>query len=622
MRYGDSFTDGQVTKEAILRLVNERRRSAETALMNFFQRTKRWYNIYRGVGSGSFANRHDVVIPILFSQIMSDVTNKCQSIFADNEVVQFIPNNDYEAEYARKVSQLVNIQFAEANSYLKAVDFFMSAAVYGTGVLRTKWDFRTRQKNYRVNIGGQEQIMPSTKTVFDGPNWEVVDILDFLPEPGKRRLEDCNWIIHTYYIDLDDLLELQSGDGVPVFAPEAIMELLDSGMGADARDAWKQRTTTYRTWTDYEARSNTTFSKPVRIDEYWGLVPSEFGVNGDRNLVITVANEKVVLRYEPNPFWEDQKPFLIYTPMPDMHSLHGTGKAEISEKLQATINKLANIKLDSLEIFANPTFFTGDNTGLDTQNLRMAPGKNFKVNGEDVSKVVMPVSPDLRALQMTYEEISQLAYFEQQGVGIPNDVVQGMEGPDRETAYSVGTRKEAALGRLAGEAALAEHMIIVPLAHRMKEYNAQMLPLPKQIRMIGQDAIIDPVSGMPQMDEAAVIGYGDLDYDHSCRALGASRMMSKSMMAQQMMTFMQTAGAMPPVAAMVNWVNFTKMLSKAMGLNPVDLLVPQAFPPEINKMMLEQLVGGGGEQGGMGGVGQLAGALPQGQAVGPTEGGY
>jgi hypothetical protein len=550
---------------------------------------------------------------------MSDVTNKCQAIFADNEIVQFVPSNDYEAPIARKTSSLVNLQLTDSKSYEKSVDFFMSGAVYGTGIARMKWKLDRRSKNYRVNVMGKEQIFPTMKTCFDGPDWDVVDILDFTPKPGARRLSECDWVVHTTYIELDDLLEMQFGDGQPMYSDQAIQELMASPMNNETRDAWRVRQNTYRTWTDYAARSSTTFSKPVRIDEYWGKVPREFGINGDRNLVITIANEKVVLRYESNPFWEDHLPFLIYTPMPDMHSFHGTGKAEMAAPIQATINHLGNIKLDALEIFANPAFFTSDTAELDQQNLVIRPGRNFKVRGEDVNKVVMPISPDLRALQMTYEEIQQLSGFQQQGLGIPNDVVQGMQSPDRETARGAMMRKDAALGRLGGESMLAEHMFIVPLAEWYRDADSQLLPLPKQIQLIGPDAMMDPETGMPVAGQSDIVQHPDLQYNHKVRALGAQRMLNKSIMAQQLMTYAQIAATIPPMAAMTNWVNFTKVICKAMNINPVELLVQQVQIPLINQMAMQQgqsagdmvsgMVGGG-----MQGMGQLTGAGQQNEA--------
>lgn len=566
--------------------------------------------MYRNTMAGGYSTRNSVALPILFSQIASDVANKCQAIFSENEIVQFIPNSDYEAPIARKTSSLVNLQLAESNSYTKAVDFFLSASVYGTGIARLKWKLERRKKNYRVNIMGQEKVFPSVKTCFDGPDWEVVDILDFLPEPGKRRLEDCSWVIHTYYIDLDDLLEMQSGDGEPMFSPEAVMELLDSDMGADSRDAWRVRTNTYRTWTDYQSRAHKTFGKPIRIDEYWGKVPSEFGINGDRNLVITVANERVVLRYESNPFWEDKIPFLIYTPMADMHSLHGTGKAEIATPLSAMMNHLTNIKLDALELFGSPAFFTRDDSELDAQNLVIRPGKNFKVRGERVQDAVMPISPDIRALQQLYPEIEQLSGFQQQGLGIPNDVVQGMQPADRETARGTMLRRDAAMGRIGQETVLAEHMFIVPLANWYKDADGQLLPLPKQIQLIGPDAVMDPITGMPTVTQNDMVQYPDLQYNHRCRALGASRLMNKGILAQQLMTYAQIAGSIMPMAMMINWVGFNKTLCRALNLNPVDLLVQENIPLVNQLMLLGQGGGSGGGEGppsgGMQGMGQLS----------------
>lgn len=584
MRYGDPFNDGQITRESILEFVNNRRMKAEDTYRPFFAKTKVWYNTYRGIVSGkSFSHRNDLAVPALFSQIMSDVAAKAQALFGDQDIVQFQPVSSQDGMIARKNSLLVNLQLADCNTYVKGVDFLLSASVYGTGIARLSWKFEQRIKLYRAKVLDQEIVVRNNQTLFDGPWWDVVDILDFLPEPGKTRLEDCTWVIHTYYTDLDQILEAQHSSGTPMFDEEGIKQLMDSPMQPELREAWKSRMTTYRTATDMNSRLLMPFSRPVRIDEYWGLVPREMGINGDRNLVITVANGKAILRYEPNPFWDGQIPFLVYTPMPDMHALHGTGKAEIAEKTQNIINRLANIKLDALELFAAPMFFVKDNAGIDGQSLIARPGRLFPMQADDMRAAVMPVSPDVRALNMLYTEMQQVSMFQQQGLGIDDSAIQGMEAPDRETAHGFQGRRDAAMSRLASEAELAGRMFVEPLAQWFRRANRQLLELPKQIQRIGQDAVIDPATGFPIPQQTESVQYPDLVPDYHCRAMGGTRMLGRTVMANQMATFIQTAGAVQPAAMMTNWAGAIKAYAMALGLDPLQILI-QTQPPMVNQI--------------------------------------
>lgn len=596
MRYGDSYTDGKIEEQDIVKFVNARKQQGIDAYGRYWRKTRSWYNVFRGIVTGNIGSwRNDVHIPILFGQIMAYVTQMCQHIFADREVIQFVAGDPSQAATAKKLSNLVNLQLEDSEAYLKAVDFFLSAGIYGTGFARTTWKLTSRPRLYRTRVLDQEMVVKDFHTTFDGPDFEVLDILDAIPEPGKTRLRDCDWFIHTYYIDLDNLLELQYEQNDPMFDPGAIKRLLEVPMGERQLDAWKLRTTTYRNATDFTARAQQSMAKPVLITEYWGKVPSEFAINGDRNVVITVANDKVVLRYEPNPFWHGRLPFLMYTPMPDMHALHGTGKCEIGEKIQATVNKLAAIKLDSLEIFGQPMFFVSNTSGLDTQQLISRPGKLFQVQGDKVSDAVMPVSPDVRVLQMLYTEIDQLSKFGQHGIGIPSDVVEGVDPADRETARGFLSRKESAMGRIGGEAVLAERMFIIPLVQDYAENNQQFLTLPKQIKMIGGDALIDPDSGLPIPQPPQQITLDDVSAQFSCRALGASRLMSKSILAQQLTTYMQVAASNPAMMALTNWVNFTRTYAKSMNLDPNELLIQQAQSGGVP--LLNQIAAGSGGMG-------------------------
>ena len=190
MLFGQGFFSGELTEQNILEFVNNRRMKAEDLYRPFFARTKRWYNTTRGIISGnSFSNRNDVSIPMLFSYIMSDVAAKSEALFGGSNIVEFIPTNSAEGPIARKNTKLVNLQLDDSKTYQKGVDFLMSASIYGTGIAPLTWKHEERAKLYRTRVLDQEMVVKDMQVTFDGPDWNVVDILDFLPEPGKVRHE-------------------------------------------------------------------------------------------------------------------------------------------------------------------------------------------------------------------------------------------------------------------------------------------------------------------------------------------------------------------------------------------------------------------------------------------------
>jgi hypothetical protein len=80
----------------------------------------------------------------------------------------------------------------------------------------------------------------------------------------------------------------------------------------------------------------------IEVLEYW--TPER---------VITVANRKVVLRDEPNPFWHGRLPFVVCSAMPDAFQIPGVSVVEALAQLQEMLWTLQNTRLDSLQMLAN-----------------------------------------------------------------------------------------------------------------------------------------------------------------------------------------------------------------------------------------------------------------------------
>ena len=578
---------GDVDEEALRRIVNDRRQHSNDYYRPAFSKTRSRYDLYRGIYTGKFASyRNSVHIPLLFSVCWSDVARKVQTSFNQYPYVTFAGLSFDDGPVAKRNERLINAQLEDADSFRKAVDYTASADIYGTAIAQVGWTTLTQFRKWRVRIINKEIEQSGEVTSFDGPDWDVVDILDFYPQPGKKFISDMAWCIRRYYVDYDDLVEMNNGD-FPMFNADAVARLKENPVtGVDS--GYYERWGAYRNFSEYQARISEPFGKPVELLDMWGMVPEEFARgDGVRNRVVTLANGRIILRNIPTPFWHGRKPFKSYCPMPDPHYFHGSGKIEIGEKLQATANRLMNQKLDALDLFIDPMFIASESTGLTKENLFSKPGRVIMVDADASPASIQPLVPNLGGLQAATMEINAIWQFIQQGTGIIEDTVMGGGGGGRQTAREFLGRQESVLTRLNLEALLFEKSFVEPIADEFRDLNRQFLKVPKELRILGTSYQIDPDTGLPLPPEPERVDLNDLSPDYRARAQGASRMISKANRQQGITTALQAATANPALMQLTNWAVFARQFYQALDLDPTEL-INQGQVPQINQQAEQQ----------------------------------
>lgn len=570
----------------ILNLYRERKQHALNHYASFFSKIARRYDLYRGFYRGNFqAFRNNIHIPFLFSVIQSDVARKVQTSFGGWPVVDFVGTSHEDAAIAKKVATLVSAQMKDADSFTKAVDFYLSADMYGTAVARDGWRTLRRHEQWREldPSGMHETIKSGPVTRFDGPDWDNVDLLDFWPQPGRKRIKEAMWADVRYYLDLDEI-EAQAQLGV--YDKPAVEELRKTGgMPPEAESQMSIRYSLHRTQTEYDARKAEKYARPVECVDMIGLVPDEFAPDGFKYRIVTVANDRVVLRNRPFPFWHGELPFHVYSPMSDPHYLHGVGKIEVGEKMQYLANRFANQKADALDLLIDPMWLVNRQAGVDTQNLYTRAGRVIGVDGPVGDDVIRPLTPDMRGLSAAYQEIAQMWGWIQQSTGIVEDTVMGMQpsGGNRQTATAFLGRQENVLTRQMLEARLAEEGFIEPLANRFRMLNKQFLKVPHALRILGADGQINPVTGLPLPQEPQTIDLSDINPDYRARAVGATQMLGKSVRQQNIMLLLQTTATNPVAVQVINWVSFFRYIFRTFDLpNTDDFFVNQI--PGVNQV--------------------------------------
>ena len=580
-------------------LVLSRFKHSEDTFKSLFMRCARWYDLYRGAtSSGGFQSfRNNVSLPMLFSTIWSDVARKQSISFGTWPWVSFFGFGPEDAAKARKNELLVSAQMKDCRTYLKAVDMFLTADLYGTAIFRYGWKQEEERLLYRqaIEAAGKrhEKLATRMRETFNGPNWKPIDILDFFPQPAIRDINDMDWVIEREYVDLDELEVLsksRSEEGIGEYDRTGYLKLKQSHMLREIDRQMEQRRNYIRSpFTEDEARKMEKYAKPVELLHMWGYVPSEFRSPDEApKRVITLANRQVIMRNRPIPFWIGKIPYGSYRPLRDPHFFHGQGKMEVGERLQLTANRIANQKLDALDLFVDPVFAYDRQKSVDTRNLYMRSGKLVGVDGPP-GDALMPIIPNLSQLREAYTEIEDLYRWLQEGTGIIEGQISPAPGSSRTTAREFLSRQEAASTRLIVETRFAEEMWLEPLANAFHALNKQFLPMPRQLRILGNEALVNPVTGQPQDPEIFSIDLEDVNQDYDVRARGATLTMSKAARQQNLVLLLQATQSHPMAMQLVNWVAFFRDMFRSFEMQNIDELLN---PTPAQQQIAQQAMGG------------------------------
>lgn len=550
-----------------LQLVREHFDRSRTTFVPYFNKLQRRYDLYRGsYRSASEAGWNDIHVPLLFSVVQSDVARKLRILFGGNPVLSFVPTGGEDQEKARRMERLIDYQLYDAKSYQKGARFLLNADLYGTSIYKYSWKTVYGSTRRRGQAAAANSRTGSKTLRFNGPWWEHKDSTDFFPFPGIIDIVDMPGVEDRYYMEFEDILagaEVGPNGEDPIYDEAQVRKLGSSPPSPPVNDERSWRRNVATSANDEEWMKITSFSKPVEIIEYWGRVPDDMYVVDDQGeevteLLITVADRNWVLNAIANPHWDRSKPFGAYRPFEDPHFFHPPGKAEVVEKLQVAMNRLANSRLDLLDLTIFPPLFYNENSGLMPRRMFAGPGAMIGMNGSVAESELRQMQFDLRGAGLSMAEGETIWKWMQQSTGIIEDVSQGVGASDRQTAREFVGRAEAVSTRLEQEVRLAEVQWLEPLGNSFVEMNRQYLPLEQEVRLIGSHAVWDTVSERFVAPEQIRITQQDLDSDYDVRATGATRAIGKAQKIAGLQQAAQILAPVPQVAATVNWRLFVR----------------------------------------------------------------
>jgi len=575
----------------LLALYRERKDKAISYYTPAFNKFLRYYNVYRqSFDTRRFsAFKNFVQVHYILAIIEADVAQKAQTIFGTWPYIEFQATSSDDAGSARKNSTLVCAQLDEDSIYTKAVQFFLEADIYGTAIGRLGWTHQDYLAKIRVpNDVGGEEWMTGQVTTFDGPNLEVVPFEDFWPEDGKLSIRDCKYVFHRYPMDLDDI---RAGEASGLYKKGSSKQLESTATANEAESPLSVNRNFYLDMFSSEKQRGNKFDKKITCVDMVGDLPDALAQSGLRKTILTVANDRVIIREQPFPFHHGRLDmmFFSYSPLMDPRTFHGIGKAEVGEKMQYLINRYASQKADAIDTAIEPMWLVNELGGVDTQNITTRSGKVVKVAGPVTEENIRPFSPDLRGIPLAQNEQQQLWEMMQIATGGIADVSLGAEGPNRETATSAGLRSQRSMTRQMLEIQLAEKGFLEPMAMAIRAENRQFLKLPHQVAILGSDAVVNPFTGMPLPQEPTVIDHFDVAMDYRVRAVGSTQMLGKQAQQMNWTNTLGVVGQIPAAQAMLNWAAVLAYTFKVNDIpNVKDFFAQGGVVPQVNQIGQEQ----------------------------------
>jgi hypothetical protein len=205
-----------------------------------------------------------------------------------------------------------------------------------------------------------EKIEPA----YEGPTTEVVDVRDFFWHEAAVSSERCRFFIHRIWMTRAELKDLEK-----------------QGFFRNVDDVDKDdRSTREPPESEDESQRNRTRDM-IEVLEHW---------DNERRIVTWVAEQKVILREKPYPFWHGKHPFTIVSTQPHPFVLDSISVVEKLDHLQLALWDLTNQRLDNVRLLNNVVTCVSSDVE-DVNAFSYEPGARWLMDRPDQ---VVPIKVD------------------------------------------------------------------------------------------------------------------------------------------------------------------------------------------------------------------------------------
>jgi hypothetical protein len=605
---GDLFPTTQEEYELLKTWFNRAKEAAFQAKKPYETKWRRYYRLWMMyVGRrkpGDWRSR--VFMPEAF-QTVETIFPRLIASLPEFEAIPRGPEDEDNAEVLTR-----ELKYAEEQSdlHLEAVDMNRDRLMYGTGIFKTIFTevpgfghvmepvFETI-----TDIVQKPVIDPETRMPLRGPDGEIVtepqevsaqvpagyrkkrievthyagpkavavDPFHLFPAPESQSVDEARYIIHRTYVEKSEVDELIA-KGVYHW-PEDLDDLRDENIFAPHEDP------------DVLRRNS--------VDLGPGIDPTRKDVellecHTRDGRVITMLNQKVIIRCQKLPYDHGQKPFTLFYDYKPPHEFWGRGEIEIIEGLQDLINTIVNQRIDNVRLGMDQGYAVNTSQLKDPRQLKKRPGQIIEVLGDGMQPddVVKPL-PTTEVTSSSFAEAEQAKSWSERTTG-NNAYQQGMDTPSmNDTATGVAMITERGDSRFGVKNKIDE---IGPWRRLARQYGAliqQYTTEERHVRLLGPDGAV----AWSKLDPLALMGAFDFSIK-STTAIQSETVKREQAISlfRELVPILASPNPIPPRA-----VELIKDVLESFGHKNVEKYLQQGAVPGLQPGMLEQALAGGGQ---------------------------
>ncbi|MBK8191065.1 MAG: hypothetical protein IPK79_11525 [Vampirovibrionales bacterium] len=492
------------------------------------------------------ADRSRIVRPLLYEAVEAIQANLMNAMFpSDERFFSVVGKTEGDHRNAQIIEAFLLQKLQSMGFSEKFAMFLKQAIIIGSSAAAAPWRRESRQrKTYRpvelfgVSVGMEKTL--ETQLIYNGPDFETLDMMDFLIDPDEPDFEKAT-VIRRIERSLDALRRN------PAYCN---LEGLESHPQEEDDSDKSARRTAFGIQPAALRQSSHRQNK-VTLLEAWG----DFRA-GDRlfeNHVCVIANGDRVIRFEPNPYDHGLKPFIFTNFIPTPNEAYGIGAIEKSLGLQHAVNTLTNQKLDVINIsINNPFTYLINDDVFDPDTIVTRPGALIPVKSHETLR---PLTY-LNNFTVAFNEIADLRNEIQEATGALKFFTGGDASLNPRTATEVSALVSGGAQKFNTFVSHLENTTLEPFLRMAFENAKQFLVDSETLRITRNDGSLEFRRILPELLQRAQCDF---------RIDGAQAAVTRGQEIEAMMLFARLTQDLPQIRERLNLLPLLRKIYRRLG---------------------------------------------------------
>lgn len=550
--------------------VNDLWKSYQNSTTFFRQKLLDYYKQYRGIPNRkNYEGLANVFVNETLEACESIVAQEIHTLFAEPNYLLVQGRETTDENKARLIESLMGYYLDAMNFKSKIIRQVRQKNKYGTTIARVCWCYEEKEITQRTKEG----ISQSSKATKDHPDLDFIDLLDVAVDPGKPDIDKMDWVIIRKRCSWDYIIARASRG---VYSMKQV-EKMNKSDKSQSSVLDNKRNRMWSVGINYQAFN----TEEYEILEMWGKLPKwmvdDMSLDDPKahdmtECVVEVALNGVTLRCERNPYWHQEKPFVMGHFIQVDDEAFGIGVCEITESLQQELNDKRNQLLDHATETIAPPLIKNRNANIKKEQIKLGPFQiiDSDLAGESALTPLRLGGNPLENVQM--DSIIKQDIRNETGATNP---IQGISASNRSTAYEVSQLQSRGSARIDISTVDFSEKFIKRCYKLMYSMVQQYLTKEKAVRIAGKEGIRwEKVTPEDLMLDVDLIPKVSTDVDN------------RSIMRNQLIQFITGIASFYP---RINIYRLVKKIYTLFGFEDADEVIPEPDTERgVHELTIEQ----------------------------------